>query len=180
MRAPRRHETNAAILPMAAILQPRSRSWLAPAEVCFDLRHTLILAPAIAFIAAPAMAGDQPIETGYWEARSVWLGLSRAAERWCVKPQDVAKFMSGPSNHNYHCVYPVSTAADGQISFDGACTDKNGLQIKLRGQGVYTPTSVHMTASGAAVLLGVPVTGDASVDAQFISTTCPADAKAFS
>lgn len=138
-----------------------------------------MLAIVATVVAAPVFAQPSPIETGYWETQTAWLGLTGGADRWCIQPKDVSKFLSGPSNHIYHCVYPVSTAADGVIHFDGSCVDKHGQEIKLRGDGRYTPTSVHMTASGTAQLFGVPITGQASADAHLISSHCPPDAKTF-
>jgi len=143
-------------------------------------RLSLLFALAALGAAFPAFAGDTPIETGYWEAQTSWLGLSGSTEHWCVKPKDVAKFLAGPSNHIYHCTYPVSTASAGAIHFEGACVDKHGQEIKLRGDGQYTPTTMHMTASGSTSLLGLAIEGQASVDARFVSASCPADARNFS
>jgi hypothetical protein len=144
------------------------------------LKPALIFIPAMIALAAPAFAQDQSINTGHWEARTAWLGLSGSTEEWCVKPKDVSKFLSGPSNHIYHCTYPISRSGAGAIHFEGSCVDKHGQEIKLKGQGDYTPTTMHMTATGTATLLGVPITGDASVDAHFVSSICPPEAKAFS
>jgi Protein of unknown function (DUF3617) len=130
--------------------------------------------------AAPAFAVQPTIAPGYWETRTDWLGQKGAPDRLCIKPQDVARFLSGPSNHIYRCTYPVSIAAGGAISFEGTCADKKGQKIKLRGKGAYTAAAVHMTATGTAKTLGIPLSGGASVDAHLISATCPAGAKAFS
>lgn len=144
------------------------------------LRFPILCAVTVLAAAAPAFAGDTPIQTGYWEAQTSWLGISTSTEHWCVKPKDVSKFLSGPSNHIYHCTYPVSTAGAGAIHFDGTCVDKHGQEVKLKGDGRYTPTTVHMTASGSTSLLGLQVQGEASVDAHFVSADCPADARNFS
>lgn len=138
------------------------------------------MAAALGAAAAPAVAAQDTIETGYWEARTNWLGLTGSTERWCVKPKDVAKFLSGPSNHIYHCTYPLSVAADGVIRFDGRCVDKKGQEIRLHGEGQYTPHTVHMAATGSTRLFGLDIAGQASVDARFISPTCPSDARDFS
>lgn len=140
----------------------------------------LIFSLAVVGFSAPAFAAQDPIETGYWEAQTSWLGLSGSTERWCVKPKDVARFLSGPSNHIYHCTYPVSTAQAGAIHFDGSCVDKKGQEIKLRGDGQYTPHTVHMAATGSAKVFGLDIAGEASVDAHFVSPTCPPDARDFS
>jgi hypothetical protein len=167
-RALRRHRS--AALARLALTNP---------EAVLNPKLAILFLPAAIALAAPAIAGPQPIQVGYWEAQTDWLGLKSGVDRWCVKPKDVSKFLSGPSNHIYHCTYPVSTAANGAIHFQGACVDKKGQEIKLRGDGAYTPTTVRMTASGSTKLLGIDVTGDASVNARLISPTCPPDAKAF-
>ena len=143
------------------------------------LRRGLML---VAFLlpSAPVLAGQPAIAPGYWETRTDWLGQKGAPDRLCIKPQDVARFLSGPSNHIYRCTYPVTTAAGGAISFEGTCADKKGQKIKLRGTGAYTAVSVHMTATGTAKMLGIALPGGASVDAHLISATCPPGAKAFS
>jgi hypothetical protein len=128
---------------------------------------------------APAFAGQPAIAPGYWETRTDWMGQKGAPDRLCIKPQDVARFLSGPSNHIYRCTYPVSTAASGAINFEGTCADKKGQKIKLRGKGAYTAATVHMTATGTAKMLGISLPGGASVDAHLISATCPLGAKAF-
>lgn len=135
---------------------------------------------AFLFPSAPALAGQPPIAPGYWETRTDWLGRKGAPDRLCIKPQDVARFLSGPSNHIYRCTYPVSTASGGALSFEGTCADKKGQKIKLRGKGAYASGTVRMTATGTAKTLGIPLSGAASLDAHLISTTCPPGAKAFS
>lgn len=137
-----------------------------------------ILAGCALFDAAHADPA-YPINPGYWEAKTVYLGLISATDRWCIKPKDISKFLSGPSNHIYQCSYPINTAGGGQLHFEGACVDKHGQEIKLSGQGQYTPTTFHMDATGSGQFMGLPITGDATADAQFISAECPADAKSF-
>ena len=139
-----------------------------------------IAAVALAAPAASALADSPyPINPGTWEVRTLFLGLVGGSERWCVKPQDISKFLSGPSNHIYHCTYPVNTAGDGALHFDGACVDKKGQEIKLRGHGDYTPTTLHMTAEGSTQYMGIPISGDATVVGHFLSEECPEGAKAF-
>lgn len=139
-----------------------------------------LLLLALLLPSAPAFAGQPAIAPGYWETRTDWLGQKGAPDRLCIKPQDVARFLSGPSNHIYRCTYPVSTAARGAISFEGTCADRKGQKIKLRGKGAYTTATVRMTATGTAKMLGISLPGSAAVDAHLISATCPPGAKAFS
>jgi len=144
------------------------------------MKRTLALALAISALAAPVLAEpQQPINIGLWEAHTVFLGLISKTERWCIKPADVSKFLSGPSNHIYHCTYPENSAEHGVIHFKGTCVDKKGQKIALQGDGDYTPIAMHMRASGSTQWMGVPIGGSATADAHFISSTCPPDAKSF-
>jgi hypothetical protein len=132
--------------------------------------------PLPSSVSAPAY----PIDPGYWEAHTTYLGLFGATDRWCVKPKDIAKFLSGPSNHIYRCTYPINTAGDGKLHFEGSCADKKGdLKIKLTGDGAYTPTTLKMSAWASGAYHGFPVAGGASADATFIADQCPPGAKGF-
>ena len=149
------------------------------------LLAALTMAASAAATSTPVSAqGPYPINPGYWEAKTTFLGLISNTDRWCVKPKDIAKFLSGPSNHIYRCTYPINHVGEGRMHFDGTCIQTKHGQvrqtIKLHGDGQYTPTTMHMTASGKMKFLGMPVQRRASpADAHFISETCPADAKAF-
>jgi hypothetical protein len=152
-------------------------------------RKPALLLAALATTGAAAMStpvaaeGPYPINPGYWEAKTTFMGLISQTDRWCVKPKDIAKFLSGPSNHIYRCTYPINQVSGGRMHFDGTCIQTKHGQvrqtIKLHGDGEYTPTTMHMTASGKMTFLGMPVSGGASAQAHFISESCPADAKAF-
>jgi hypothetical protein len=142
---------------------------------------------ALATIAAPLVAAPlsalaqpaYPINPGTWEVKTLFLGLVGATDRWCVKPQDISKFLSGPSNHIYHCTYPENLAANGQLHFKGTCNDKHGYAGHLQGDGQYTPTTLRMNASGAFKFHDILLPGSASIDGRFISSDCPAGVKAF-
>jgi hypothetical protein len=138
---------------------------------------------ALMALVMPAFAaradGPYPIKPGTWEVKTLFLGLVGATDRWCVKPQDISKFLSGPSNHIYHCTYPENLAANGQLHFKGTCNDKHGYAGHLQGDGQYTPTTLHMNASGAFKFHGIMLPGSASIDGQFVSSDCPAGVKAF-
>ncbi len=146
------------------------------------MRRLFALTLAASAVARAAVADPEPINPGYWEAKTVFLGLISQTDRWCIKPKDISKFLSGPSNHIYRCTYPINQVGDGRLHFDGTCVQtKNGKvvqTIKLRGDGEYTRTRLHMQAAGSMKVLGMPVSGDATGDAHFISDKCPADAKA--
>jgi hypothetical protein len=149
------------------------------------MRTTLALTLALAALAPaiPARAQQYPINPGYWEAHTTFLGLIGSTDRYCIKPKDINKFLAGPSNHIYHCAYPDQVTADGRLHFKGSCIQKKRgkvvMVIALEGDGAYTPTTVMMKAHGSTHVLGLPVGGSASVDGHFISADCPADAKSF-
>jgi len=140
------------------------------------------LALAAPLVALPLAAQAQPaypINPGTWEVKTLFLGLVGGSDRWCVKPRDIDKFLSGPSNHIYHCTYPENEAANGKLHFKGTCNDKHGYAGHLEGDGDYTQTSLHMNASGAFKFHGFMLPGSASIDGRFVSDDCPAGVKAF-
>jgi hypothetical protein len=141
----------------------------------FALALAALTAPALSAHADPAY----PINPGTWEVKTLFLGLIGSTERWCVKPRDISKFLSGPSNHIYHCTYPLNDAADGQVHFKGTCNDKHGYAGHLQGDGQYTLTTLHMNASGAFKFHGFMLPGSASIQGHFVSDECPPGVKAF-
>jgi hypothetical protein len=148
------------------------------------MKPALPLALAIAALSASAAhAQPYPINPGFWEAHTTFMGLIGSTDRYCIKPKDINKFLAGPSNHIYRCTYPDQVTADGKIHFKGSCVQtKHGkvvMVIDLEGDGAYTPTTVRMRANGSTHMLGLPVSGSAAVDGHFISADCPADAKSF-
>lgn len=141
------------------------------------IRKTALLALAalLASGAAPAAAERYPIEPGYWESTNKLLSPIKQTktERRCIKPADVEKFLSGPSNRQYACTYPTKVFADGKIRLKGSCVSKKGRKVEVAGSGAYTPTSFTLTADIATELLGLDITGRASTDARRIGDTCP-------
>jgi len=142
----------------------------------------MMVAPLSGVLLVAAAPHDRPsggtILPGYWEADVRFMGTSKV-ERWCIAPKDISKFLSGPSNHIYHCVYPQNTVADGKMSFSGECRGGKGERIKLSGGGDYTPTTVHSRVDGRYMLFGIPIPGSASTDAHRLGDVCPPGAKAF-
>jgi Protein of unknown function (DUF3617) len=134
-------------------------------------------------VSSAAHAQAYPINPGYWEAHTTFMGLIGSTDRYCIKPKDINKFLSGPSNHIYHCTYPDQVTADGKMHFKGACVQKKHgkvvMVIDLEGDGDYTPTTVRMRAHGSTHVLGLPVAGSAAVEGRFLGADCPADAKTF-
>ena len=138
------------------------------------------LIPALAAVGAPAAAQPNAIAPGYWETTNEVVSPmhSSKVERRCIRPQDVAKFMEGPSNHIYHCTYPTRVVGEGTIRLKGSCATRDGPPIPISGQGTFTRDSFHMEAQFAAQLgpLNIPV--HAVTDARRIGPDCPAENEA--
>jgi hypothetical protein len=133
----------------------------------------------VLLLIAPSAARAQPypINPGFWEVTTNWMGLFDKTERYCIAPKDIPRFLSGPCNHIYHCTYPVQHFADGRAFFEGDIRGNDEL-YHVRGGGNYSPTTMtmHFSASGHWHIL--PIVGaNASVNAHFVSASCPADAK---
>src|SRR5580698_2559518 len=120
-------------------------------------------------------AGHYPINPGYWQVAEHWLLLSRT-ERYCVAPRNITQFMAAPCNHLYHCDYPVQSVADGKFHFSGVVW-RHDERYNVHGGGAYSPTSLHLTASGAGHFHILPFAFNASLDGQFLGPDCPAAAK---
>jgi hypothetical protein len=138
-----------------------------------------LAAIAFAVLATPGLAGAQPypINPGYWEVTTNWLGLVKKTERWCVQPKAIPRFLVGPCNHIYHCTYPVQEFADGHAHFDGYIRGHDEL-YHVKGGGTYSPTTMDMKVSGSGHWHIVPIVGaSASLNAHFLAEACPADAK---
>lgn len=141
------------------------------------MKRALIAAAAVLF-AAPALAQEpeqKTIEPGYWESvhRVSWPVPYRKVERRCIQPADVAKFLLGPSNHIYKCVYPVRQIGDGTIRLEGSCATKRGKPVPLTGSGVYTATTLKMQVRIVPELGGLNVPVHASTEAHRIGDVCP-------
>jgi len=139
----------------------------------------LILIAAMGASALPviAAAAEYPILPGYWESRNKVTSvvtLSNKVERKCVTPKDVEKFLAGPSNRHYSCVYPSRSFVGGEVSMTGVCTDKKGRKIAVQVTGTYTPTSYEMTAHLKTRVAGLPLSGNATSEAHRIGDVCPA------
>jgi hypothetical protein len=143
-----------------------------------------VVAPLVAAAAVAGPAAAQPerpdgvIQPGYWESTNRLLSPIRTSkvERRCITPADVEKFMAGPSNHHYDCTYPSKVIENGVIRMSGTCVKRKGGggQVRVAGEGVYTPTSFKITATIATEIAGIPLSGRASTEARRIADTCPA------
>lgn len=129
-------------------------------------------------LAAPALAARQPnaIAPGYWETTNQVLSPIRSSkvERRCIRPEEVAKFMEGPSNHIYRCTYPTRVVSEGTIRLQGSCTTKKGPPVPVSGEGSFTRDTFHMEARVSAQLGPMTVPIRAVTDARRLGDECPA------
>jgi len=128
--------------------------------------------------AAPALAAGEgnAIAPGYWETTNQVLSPIRSSkvERRCIRPEEVAKFMEGPSNHIYRCTYPTRVVGQGTIRLKGSCTTKKGPPLPVSGEGSFTRDTFHMEAQVAAQLGPMTVPIRAVTDARRLGGECPA------
>lgn len=132
-----------------------------------------------AVLAQPAASQTDTILPGYWEYTNKiqFLVSNSSVEKRCVKPADIEKFFSGPSNRHYKCVYPTRVVGDGKAKFEGVCTDKRGRKAYVTAQGTYSPKAFTLNAKIKTSIIGLPVTPTGSISARYLGPTCPADAK---
>jgi hypothetical protein len=121
------------------------------------IRMKRLAAFALAVLTLPAGAGAEtyPINPGYWEVTTNWLGLVVKTERYCVEPKAIPRFLSGPCNHVYHCSYPLQNFHDGRASFEGDIRGHDEL-YHVRGGGTYSPTTMNMQMSGTSCRSSAP------------------------
>jgi hypothetical protein len=145
---------------------PQIARWLAAAAA------TVCLATA-----ANAHGADATPAPGYWEttSTSTLLFSSTSVDRKCFTAADVSKVLQGPSNRHYTCTYPTRVVGGGKIRLKGTCVTKRGQVANVTAQGVYTPTTFHLSANLDTNLGGLPIAGTATTDARRIADACPID-----
>lgn len=143
------------------------------------MKSKLLLLLSFCAVAGPAAAADS-ILPGYWESTNRLLSPIRTkeVEKRCITPEEVAKFMMGPSNRHYTCTYPVKSFANGKILLRGTCVSKKGRKVAVSGEGSFTATTFKLTATVATDFAGIPISGRASTEAHRIADTCPPEPKA--
>jgi hypothetical protein len=138
--------------------------------------HRIVVAVVLLLTPFAAVAQPYPINPGFWEVTTNWLGLFNKTERYCIAPKDIPRFLSGPCNHIYHCTYPVEHFGNGRAAFEGDIRGNDEL-YHVRGGGNYTPTTLAIHFSGSGHWHIVPITATGAINAHFVSADCPADAK---
>jgi hypothetical protein len=74
------------------------------------------------------------------------------------------------------CHYDKTHIADGQAMMEGECID-SGVRAKVKIQGTYTAESFQLTSHPQAVIGGLGIPIEASIDAHRLSGECPAGMK---
>lgn len=131
---------------------------------------------ACALAAATAATGaEPPIQPGCWESTNQVVSPlhSTSTSRRYISAADVDRFLTGPINHHYTCVYPEHRVADGRLVMKGTCTDNKGRKVQVDSHGTYTPTSFRVEATIATTLLGIPMSGHATTEARRLGDSCP-------
>jgi hypothetical protein len=144
------------------------------------MKRLAALALAALTVPAAAKAAEPyPVNPGYWEVTTNWLGLVNTTQRYCVEPRNIVKFMAAPCNHIYHCNYPVEQYGNGKARFDGYIRGRDEL-YHVVGGGTYSLTSMDMHVSGSGHWHIVPIAdARASLKGHWLGAQCPADAKHF-
>jgi hypothetical protein len=135
-------------------------------------------APILALLlAGPALAAPNAIAPGYWETTSQVVTPMRSTrtERRCIRPQDVAKFMEGPSNHIYRCTYPTRVIGAGTIRLSGTCATRKGPPLPITGEGTFTRDTFRMEARIGAKLGAMTLPIRAVTSAKRLAADCPAE-----
>ena len=135
-----------------------------------------LLAPAAIAVALPALAADRMPEPGYWETTDQVISPlpQTKTERRCLKPEDVAKFMQGPSNHIYTCTYPTREIHDGKIHLEGSCASKHAAPMPVTGDGAYSRTDFRVDAELSAKLGALSLPVHLRTTAHRLGDECPA------
>ena len=139
-------------------------------------RRTILALAAVPALAAagPALAGSShAVLPGWWEYTTSSQFSADKVEHRCVKPDEIDKFVAGPSNHHYTCTYPTSELANGRAKFVGVCVSKHGTRYPVRWSGTYDAEHFKLNGTAMPTLIGLSIPVSASITAQRVSPTCP-------
>jgi hypothetical protein len=138
-----------------------------------QLATSLVAAAGLGVMAnAPTSSTIRP---GYWSTTNTVsspIHQSKTENR-CVTQEAIAKFTGCYINHHYKCTCPEESNANGRIIFHGDCVDAKGSHVLIDGEGVYTPTTLQMTAHGRARVLGISVPFSTATDSHWLADACP-------
>ena len=138
------------------------------------LRPALAALGAAAACAAPAAAHEaKTVLPGWWEYTAATAVSSPSTDHRCVKPDEIDKFMSGPSNGHYHCTYPTRQVGAGRARFVGVCVSKHGSKYPVEWSGTYAPERFDLHGTVRPNLAGLSIPVSATISAHRLSATCP-------
>ncbi|MBE7217779.1 MAG: hypothetical protein INR64_04845 [Caulobacteraceae bacterium] len=136
---------------------------------------TAVLAAMAALCAAPATAASShAVLPGWWEYTTSSQFSADKTEHRCVKPDEIDKFVAGPSNHHYTCTYPTTELADGRAKYVGVCVSKHGTRYPVRWSGTYDPEHFQLNGTAMPNIIGLSIPVSASITARRLSPICPA------
>ncbi len=124
--------------------------------------------------ATPAIAASHAVLPGWWEYTTSSQFSADKVEHRCVRPDEIDKFVAGPSNRHYTCTYPTSQLANGRAKFIGVCVSKHGTRYPVRWAGTYDPEHFQLQGTASPNLIGLSIPVSASISARRIAATCPA------
>ena len=112
-------------------------------------------APAID--TAASAAEPLPLAPGFWESHLSALVIN-GHDRRCLREADILRYVHGWSNSIYTCTYPVSTAANGHVVWQGTCVSRGGRHLRIDAEGTYTQTAFRVTGHVASRYVGINFT----------------------
>jgi len=138
----------------------------------------LCLSAALGLTAASthAQSQDTTIFPGYWEYRIKAAGLTVDTQFWCVKPDQVDKFFTGPCNRHHTCVYPVREVGDGKARFEGYWMNDDGKRANISASGTYTLRQFILRTRATRGTNGVPIP-PLTLEANWRGETCKPGAR---
>ena len=135
-----------------------------------------LVAGGVALTLAGTAGAIETIRPGYWSTtNTVTSPINQTkTENRCVTPKAIAKFTGCYINHHYACTCPRQSNAAGKIVFRGDCVDAKGRHVLIDGEGTYTATTLEMTATGHASMMGLSIPFSTHTDSHWLADTCPA------
>ena len=147
-------------------------------QVGAAMRAIPAILACVAGVSTASASAQSTIRPGLWESHErVDAPITQdKTERRCVTRAQIARFMSCYLNHHYKCVCPDETIGGGRIRYRGRCVDAHGQVVTIAGEGAFTATTLKLAVHPAFRFLGLPIQGEASVEAHWLSDACPAGA----
>lgn len=142
----------------------------------------LLFAAALLLGAPAAVQSAQPVsdtvEAGYWSYKIKKFGITFDTDYYCVKPENVDRFFSGPCNRHHICRYPTRQVAGGKARFVGQWISKNDTSktASIEASGTYAPRRFTLTTKPTKGTDGTPIPA-LVLEAQWLGETCKPGAK---